>query len=202
MIANAKAGSNDADHVVALLGGFLNPAQVATVGPGKMEAALEWCRLIKDIPCRVLVAGGDGTVAWVLNTIHSLKLTQPPAVGILPFGTGNDLSRVLGWGPGMEASEVNATDILDAILDAEVVNVDRWSVRVQSLRSLPLKSNVREIFMYNYAGFGVDAQVTLNFHRTRQSSLYLFNSRLFNKVRLLISILASSHPISTKIYLN
>lgn len=38
------------------------------------------------------------------------------------------------------------------------------------------------ITMYNYLGIGLDAQITLDFHRTRKSPLYLFNSTLFNKM--------------------
>lgn len=36
--------------------------------------------------------------------------------------------------------------------------------------------------MYNYLGIGLDAQITLDFHRTRKSPFYLFNSTLFNKM--------------------
>ena len=38
------------------------------------EAGLEWCHLIPDVQCRVLVAGGDGTVCWVMNAIENLNL--------------------------------------------------------------------------------------------------------------------------------
>lgn len=36
--------------------------------------------------------------------------------------------------------------------------------------------------MYNYLSIGVDAQVALDFHKTRESPLYLFSSRIFNKL--------------------
>jgi diacylglycerol kinase (ATP) len=36
--------------------------------------------------------------------------------------------------------------------------------------------------MYNYIGIGVDAQVALNFHKTRDSLFYVFSSRIFNKI--------------------
>jgi len=38
------------------------------------EGALEWCLLLPHVTWRVLVAGGDGTVGWVLSAIDHLKL--------------------------------------------------------------------------------------------------------------------------------
>ena len=47
---------------------------------------------------RILAAGGDGTVTWILKTIRELALDPPPAVAVMPLGTGNDLSLSFGWG--------------------------------------------------------------------------------------------------------
>ena len=52
-------------------------------------------------------------------------LQNPPKICILPLGTGNDLSRVLGWGQGY-AGDVEVTDILDNVLKARPVSLDRW----------------------------------------------------------------------------
>lgn len=38
------------------------------------ESGLEWCRLLPTVTCQVLVAGGDGTVGWVLQAIDNLQL--------------------------------------------------------------------------------------------------------------------------------
>jgi hypothetical protein len=46
---------------------------------------------------RILVVGGDGSVAWILSCLEALKEEQaargnphwkPPPVGVLPLGTG------------------------------------------------------------------------------------------------------------------
>lgn len=89
VIANCKSGSNDGEDILSLFRGVLNPGQVIDLGSKKPEAALEWCVLLDHTPCRILVAGGDGTVGWILNTISKLNLQVQPAVGILPLGKGN-----------------------------------------------------------------------------------------------------------------
>ena len=47
---------------------------------------------------KILCAGGDGTVAWILGTIHKLGIQPAPQVAVMPLGTGNDLSLTFGWG--------------------------------------------------------------------------------------------------------
>lgn len=49
----------------------------------------------------MLACGGDGSISSVINFMKKevdewSKIN--PSVGILPLGTGNDLSRALGWG--------------------------------------------------------------------------------------------------------
>lgn len=47
---------------------------------------------------------------------------------------------------------------------------------------LGFRASQNKMFMYNYLSIGVDAQVALNFHKTRESRFYLFSHRIFNKV--------------------
>lgn len=64
-------------------------------------------------PLRVLVCGGDGTVAWILGKDGICGLDKAMqlqvSVGILPFGTGNDIARSLGWGGSTRLDEVGGT---------------------------------------------------------------------------------------------
>lgn len=50
---------------------------------------------------------------------------QPvPAVGIIPLGTGNDLSRVLGWG-SKQSANFDIRKLLQDVQEADAVSLDR-----------------------------------------------------------------------------
>lgn len=69
------------------------------------------------------------------------------------------------------------------IENARPIKLDRWLIEILKPTSrIPLKwLPQHSLFMYNYFSIGVDAQVALNFHRARQSPLYMFSSRVINK---------------------
>lgn len=135
--------------------------------------------------CRVLAAGGDGTVAWVLNALADAPHIRAP-VGILPMGTGNDLSRVLGWGPTC-SSHLDAHEIIKSITRANVQPIDRWKITIKpKKRRLGRFGSDRILHAYNYASIGVDAQVALDFHRARTQFLYRYASRTLNHLCYLV----------------
>lgn len=121
----------------------------ASMGP---EVGLELFRNVYYF--RVLVCGGDGTVAWVLDAIERLKFESPPPVAILPLGTGNDLSRVLQWGRGfsMIDGQDGLTTLLHDINNAAVTMVDRWKVDIKGENFEGDPSKVQSKFMMNYLG--------------------------------------------------
>ena len=84
------------------------------------------------LPSSLPACGGDGTVGWILSVMDALDLPRPrPAIGIIPLGTGNDLARSLNWG-GKYRDKPLRKVLLD-IAKAEVVELDRWSLKVTRL---------------------------------------------------------------------
>ena len=143
---------------------------------------------------RVLVAGGDGTVGWVLGALDDMMpyIKEPhPPCGVLPLGTGNDLARALKCGGGYSGEKV--MQILYSLEDSNVVDFDRFveSVYLPCLFTLfavhrwsvdfcdPTDSAVppKQIIMNNYLGIGLDAEIALDFHQAREEKPEKFNSR-------------------------
>ncbi|KDO62404.1 hypothetical protein CISIN_1g0105072mg, partial [Citrus sinensis] len=84
---------------------------------------------------RIVVAGGDGTVGWVLGSVGELNKQgrEPvPPVAIIPLGTGNDLSRSFGWGgsfPFAWKSAVKRT--LQRASAGPICRLDSWHAVIQ-----------------------------------------------------------------------
>ncbi|KAK5829691.1 Diacylglycerol kinase gamma [Gossypium arboreum] len=161
---------------------------------------------------RIVVAGGDGTVGWVLGCLGELNQNgrEPvPPVAIIPLGTGNDLSRSFGWGgsyPFTWKSGIKRT--LHRASVGPVSNLDSWHVVVQvpggevadpphSLKAaeecsldktleiegdLPDKVNFYEGVFYNYFSIGMDAKVAYGFHHFRNEKPHLAQGPLANKI--------------------
>ena len=60
--------------------------------------------------------------------------------------------------------------------------MDRWKVQVIPKRHLRIRLPTSTVYMNNYLSIGVDALVTHNFHKARESPFYLFSSRIINKL--------------------
>ncbi|KAK0571132.1 hypothetical protein LWI29_011531 [Acer saccharum] len=161
---------------------------------------------------RVVVAGGDGTVGWVLGSLGELNRQgrEPvPPVGVIPLGTGNDLARSFGWGgsfPFAWKSAVKKT--LHRAGAGPICRLDSWHITMQvpsgevvdpphSLKpteecsldqglategELPEKVNSYEGVFYNYFSIGMDAQVAYGFHHLRNDKPYLAQGPISNKL--------------------
>ncbi|KAH6818567.1 diacylglycerol kinase 7 [Perilla frutescens var. frutescens] len=161
---------------------------------------------------KIVVAGGDGTVGWVLGCLGDLnkqgRLPVPPT-GVIPLGTGNDLSRSFGWGgsfPFNWKSSVKRT--LEKVAHGPTARLDSWQVLIsmpageeldipyalkateetpldQELEvegELPEKVSCYQGVFYNYFSIGMDAQVAYGFHHLRNEKPYLAQGPISNKM--------------------
>ncbi|XP_020578379.1 diacylglycerol kinase 3-like [Phalaenopsis equestris] len=161
---------------------------------------------------RVMVAGGDGTVGWVLGCLgelHAQNREPVPPTAIIPLGTGNDLSRSFGWGGAFPFAWRSA--VKRALLKATngpVCRLDSWHVTVtmpeaekielpHSLKhreqpnfsqefdiggNFPERVSCFEGVFYNYFSIGMDAQVAYGFHHLRDKNPHLARGPISNKL--------------------
>ncbi|XP_010242763.1 PREDICTED: diacylglycerol kinase 2-like isoform X2 [Nelumbo nucifera] len=181
---NTKSGAQYGSSLRRRLNMLLNPIQIFELCPSQgAEAGLKLFEAVQYF--RVLVCGGDGTVAWVLDSIEKHNFESPPPVGILPLGTGNDLSRVLRWGGGLSSVEGQdwLGNVLHDINHAAVTMLDRWKVNIKEENQESSPRKVQSKFMMNYLGIGCDAKVAYEFHLTREENPEKFYSQFVNKLR-------------------
>ncbi|XP_025099384.1 diacylglycerol kinase zeta-like isoform X5 [Pomacea canaliculata] len=182
---NPKSGGNQGAKLYHKFCWLLNPRQVFDLSQGGPRFGLD---LFKKVPnIRILAAGGDGTVGWILSTIDSLALNPPPPVGILPIGTGNDLARTLNWGGGYTDEPISK--ILCNVEEGQVVQLDRWNIDVEEndeegveCAEEGMASDLPLSVFNNYFSLGADAHVALEFHESREANPEKFNSRFRNKM--------------------
>lgn len=164
---NPKSGGNQGAKLLQKFQWLLNPRQVFDLTQGGPNMGLE---LFKKVPnLRVLACGGDGTVGWILSVLDQIQMHPPPAVAVLPLGTGNDLARSLGWGGGYTDEPI--TKILCNISESETVHLDRWSLHVEANADCERKDDGKDNLplnvVNNYFSLGVDAHIALEFHEAR-----------------------------------
>jgi len=168
----------------------------------------------------VLIAGGDGTnswccslieqclkeafsaIAWASNHLHDDDSSTEqwrdalPTMVPFPMGTGNDLSRALGWGHIGIAGPKNISDALGDVLfaaqsGARECALDRWRVDYTfdstndaddgAGANTPSQSRGFPSAMLCYLSVGYDAQITHCFENERRSRPEKFKSQTRNQ---------------------
>lgn len=173
---NSRSGANQGAQVLANMLSYLNRHQVWDLADGGPSKGLLFFSSFPD--ARVVACGGDGTFGWISSAIDAM---QPPmeqkrfAVGHFPLGTGNDMSRSQGWGPGYAGQAIK--NVLQAYQDADVTTLDRWRITFDG------HAHGYTPAMNNYFGVGVDAQVAHRFHTERESNPDKFTNRTMNKIK-------------------
>ncbi|KAF3615109.1 Diacylglycerol kinase 3 [Capsicum annuum] len=223
---NAKSGGRHGPELKARLQDLMGEEQVfdlSAVKPNefvqyglscleKFAALGDTCAKETREKIRIVAAGGDGTVGWVLGCLGELKRQNRdpvPPTGIIPLGTGNDLSRSFGWGGSFPFNWRTATKrILDRVANGPVCHLDSWNLVISmpsgealetphSLKpsdcasldqeleidgELPEKLSYYQGVFYNYFSIGMDAQVAYGFHHLRNEKPYLAQGPLSNKL--------------------
>uniref|UniRef100_A0A0D9X5U2 Diacylglycerol kinase n=1 Tax=Leersia perrieri TaxID=77586 RepID=A0A0D9X5U2_9ORYZ len=155
---------------------------------------------------RVMVAGGDGTVGWVLGCLGELYVQnrEPvPPVAVIPLGTGNDLSRSFGWGAsfpfGWKAAAKRSLykaifvgTLLFLCQDEGMKKKRKNWIFLTPLGisesdgtaegELPETVSCFDGVFYNYFSIGMDAQVAYGFHHLRDEKPFLASGPLSNKL--------------------
>ena len=152
--------------------------------------------LLNKKSLRVVVTGGDGSLVWVIQEMLQKGIdTSNVPFGIMPFGTGNDLSAMLGWGrkppkPVIGKHNKGLLKYLKAWLDAQVCKLDIWEVTVEvqpeghfekvkhrdhkfereRLKDPSGDTKVFQRLMTNYFSVGLDARIGLGFEKRRTNS--------------------------------
>ncbi|MGF7532685.1 YegS/Rv2252/BmrU family lipid kinase [Bacillus mexicanus] len=96
LIHNGNAGNKNIEKALGAVVPVLSQSfdEVIIKQTKKKDDAYYFCQSIDDSVDTVFILGGDGTVHQCINAISVLE--RKPAVGILPGGTCNDFSRMLG----------------------------------------------------------------------------------------------------------
>ncbi|MEX0980314.1 MAG: diacylglycerol kinase family protein [Gemmatimonadota bacterium] len=95
---------------------------------------------------RILAVGGDGTIHEIANGLLEAGV-PPPAVAILPVGTGNDFYRMIGRPPREGRRGIDAA--LDTLQHGLPTRFDVGVVRWEG----------GESYFVNFLGVGVDVEV-------------------------------------------
>ncbi|KAJ3049640.1 hypothetical protein HK097_009390, partial [Rhizophlyctis rosea] len=176
----------DRPHVQVQIYNFLSDKE--------RSAGLKYLRLLLRKPwdikqVHVWSAGGDGTLMGVVEGMISTGIDVNDDrifFSVVPFGTGNDLSQVLGWGRFVSGKDV-AGHHLDGLnsmvvdrLEGHPARLDVWEVHIDTYEEGWIReagkdkkhSNLKRK-MSNYASIGIQGRVGAGFEENRRGSRVL-----------------------------
>ena len=155
VFVNPKSGGKKGEIVLAILKNYLPKENVFDLTKRGPKEGLEMHKEKKDL--KIIACGGDGTAGWVLSAMDEIDFGgDPPAIAMIPLGTGNDLARTFGWGGGYVDESIR--DILEKVINGCVIKMDRWSIKTESqLESNSLTAASDEAKIQRISGIPVSA---------------------------------------------
>ncbi|RKP04089.1 hypothetical protein CXG81DRAFT_5581, partial [Caulochytrium protostelioides] len=168
---------------------YLRTLQLASAGPNNY---------LKIDQLHVWSAGGDGTFMGVISGLirNEIDITDERLLFcVIPFGTGNDLSQVMGWGRSVPDNDPagkhldTLNDLVERRLKGLKARLDIWEVEIQAApggyiqKAIKLDSEYSKVWgeprqklvriMSNYASLGVQGYVGVGFERNRRNSRFM-----------------------------
>lgn len=171
MFINPKSGSGLANEIIDRVREMQNITIVKL--PEEAETfAKAYKELMDNQQLRIIVAGGDGTINWVISLLNKhfgegdTEDYRPP-ISVIPLGTGNDMSNALGWDNKMTKIGLNRLEnlIYDARHSINVLDFDVFRITCT-------RTDTNEVIthqMLNYFSIGVDAEMAQDFEKLRNS---------------------------------
>ncbi len=155
-----------------------------------------------------MVAGGDGTFSWVCTVVEEKQLANVNLI-VIPLGSGNDMSRALGWGrkyPG----DSRIPKYVDWLRKAPPHRLDVWKLvatedpaKVAAASTESDTEHSARPLMCNYLSFGADAYVELKFNQLRWKNPDKYKSRIGNfKAHLKVGTKYMMRPRKRKFFLS
>ena len=210
-LINPKSGGKVGPELLQRFKEILNSENVHNLieEGGPKPALQKLCDINKERKhlIRIVSCGGDGTTGWILSVMDAMNLPEEsrPPIGIIPLGTGNDLSRVFNWGG--KYIERPLEQVLRDMSNADLVKLDRWSIDAKLINGVGCGGGNLDVVgsedcsekdaanklpmnvLNNYYSIGIDAYIAYKFHQARDKNPGNFKSR--NRNRMYYALKAS-----------
>ncbi|KAJ3173547.1 hypothetical protein HDU88_002633 [Geranomyces variabilis] len=173
-------------HVQVQLYDFLDEADRSS-GLKYLNLLLNKQKSLKEL--HVWSAGGDGTLMGVVEGMieMGIDVADDPRIlfSVIPFGTGNDLSQVLGWGRYVSGTDVaghhleGLNKIVMDRLSGHKTLLDIWGVEIETEEGGWIREAGKEKVstlrrkMSNYSSLGLQGRVGVGFEENRRGSRVL-----------------------------
>ncbi|KAK6589187.1 diacylglycerol kinase [Cryptosporidium xiaoi] len=189
VFVNTRSGGHFGQKLIKDLYFYLNPIQIVDIqtSKGPDEALILFKELATMNRLLILICGGDGTVRWVIDRcreIYGFDSEKLPPIATLPLGTGNDLSRILGWDVSFDG---DIFGFLKRICTSNIRKMDIWNCSALEIDNRkPENINSQNLIFsstfLNYLDIGIAARIALKFHNLREEYPQHFNSRFGNQL--------------------